>query len=320
MNRVFSVAPMLDWTDRHERFFLRLISQHALLYTEMVTTGALIYGDRERYLSFNQAEHPVALQLGGSDPHDLTECAKMAQDYGYDEVNLNVGCPSNRVQSGMFGACLMAKPELVAECVEAMQSSVSIPVTVKHRIGIDENESVEELFDFVDTVARSGCNTFIVHARKAWLKGLSPKENRTIPPLRYNVVHQLKEEMPQLEIIINGGIRDLEGATEHLKTLDGVMMGREVYHNPYILSQVDPLFYGSTKPVLTRFEILDALIPYIEQELKKGVRLQAISRHILGLFNGLPGAKKWRRYMSEHAPFASADVAVIQRGLTLIEC
>lgn len=320
MNRKFSVAPMLDWTDRHERFFLRLISQHALLYTEMVTTGALIYGDRDRYLSFNPAEHPIALQLGGSDPHDLVECAKMAQDHGYDEVNLNVGCPSNRVQSGMFGACLMAKPELVAECVGAMQSSVDIPVTVKHRIGIDENDSVEELFDFVGTVAQSGCNTFIVHARKAWLKGLSPKENRTVPPLRYDVVHQLKENMPQLEIIINGGIKDLNEVTEQLKTTDGVMMGREVYHNPYILSEVDQRFYGSTKPVLTRFEILDALIPYIEQELKKGVKLQAISRHILGLFNGLPGAKKWRRYMSENAPFADANVAVIQQGLKLIGC
>jgi len=244
----------------------------------------------------------------------------MAQDYGYDEVNLNVGCPSNRVQSGMFGACLMAKPELVATCVEAMRSSVDIPVTVKHRIGIDENESLETLFKFVETVANAGCNTFIVHARKAWLKGLSPKENRTIPPLRYDIVHQLKENMPQLDIIINGGINDLESATEQLTIVDGVMMGREVYHNPYILSEVDQRFYGSTKDLLTRFEILDAFLPYIEQELKKGVRLQAISRHILGLFNGLPGAKKWRRYISENAPSADANITVIQQALKLIGC
>ncbi|VAW56308.1 tRNA-dihydrouridine(20/20a) synthase [hydrothermal vent metagenome] len=309
---------MLDWTDRHERFFLRLISQHAHLYTEMVTTGALIHGDRERYLTFNHEEHPIALQLGGSHPQDLAECAKMAQDYGYDEVNLNVGCPSNRVQSGMFGACLMAKPELVAECVEAMQSVVNIPITVKHRIGIDENDSVEELFEFVNVVSQSGCGTFIVHARKAWLKGLSPKENRSVPPLRYDAVHDLKQNMPHLEIIINGGINDINTAVEQLKYTDGIMMGREVYHNPYILSEVDQRFYGVSKPILSRFEILDAFIPYIEQELAKGARLQSISRHILGLFNGLPGAKKWRRYMSENVPLAGANMAVIQQGLTLI--
>jgi len=256
MNRKFSVAPMLDWTDRHERFFLRLISEHCLLYTEMVTTGALIHGDRSRHLDFNHEEHPVAIQLGGSDPTDLAQCAKMAEDHGYNEINLNVGCPSNRVQSGMFGACLMAKPELVAQCVAAMQNAVSIPVTVKHRIGIDENESVEELFEFVDVVAKSGCKTFIVHARKAWLNGLSPKQNRDIPPLRYEVVHQLKQSMPQLDIIINGGIKNLDVAQEQLQYVDGVMMGREVYHNPYILSEVDQQFYQSTKTVLSRFEII----------------------------------------------------------------
>jgi len=318
MNRTFSVAPMLDWTDKHERFFLRLITRQALLYTEMITTGALIYGDRSRYLDFNTDEHPVAIQLGGSDPADLITCAKMSEDHGYDEVNLNVGCPSNRVQSGMFGACLMAKPELVAECVAAMQNAVEIPVTVKHRIGIDENETVEELFEFVEVVAEAGCKTFIVHARKAWLKGLSPKQNRDIPPLRYDVVHKLKQTMPQLEIIINGGICDLDTSAEQLKHVDGVMIGREAYHNPYILSEVDQRFYQSDKKVLTRLEIIEALYPYIEKELKHGTRLHSISRHILGLFNGMPGAKKWRRYISENAPPVGADINVIKNALKLI--
>jgi len=309
---------MLDWTDRHERFFLRLISEHCLLYTEMVTSGALIHGDRSRHLDFNHEEHPVAIQLGGSDPKDLAQCAKMAEDHGYNEINLNVGCPSNRVQSGMFGACLMAKPELVAECVVAMQHAVSIPVTVKHRIGIDENESVEALFEFVEVVAKSGCKTFIVHARKAWLKGLSPKQNRDIPPLRYDVVHQLKQTMPQLNIIINGGIKTLDAVQDQLQYVDGVMMGREVYHNPYILSKVDQLFYQSTKTVLSRFEIIESLFPYIEKELAKGVRLHSISRHVLGLFNGFPGAKKWRRYISENATLAGADLNVIKQALKLI--
>jgi len=318
MNRTFSVAPMLDWTDKHERFFLRLITQQALLYTEMITTGALIYGDRSRYLDFNEDEHPLAIQLGGSDPQDLASCAKMAEDYGYDEINLNVGCPSNRVQSGMFGACLMAKPALVAECVAAMQNAVNIPVTVKHRIGIDENETVEELFEFVEVVAEAGCKTFIVHARKAWLSGLNPKQNRDVPPLRYDVVHKLKQTMPLLEIIINGGICDLETSAEQLKYVDGVMMGREAYHNPYILSEVDQRFYQSDKQVLTRLEIIEALYPYIEKQLKKGVRLHSISRHILGLFNGMPGAKKWRRYISENAPPTGADINVIRNALKLI--
>ncbi len=318
MKRTFSVAPMLDWTDKHERFFLRLITRHALLYTEMITTGALIHGDREKHLDFNHDEHPVAIQLGGSNPADLAVCAKMAEDYGYDEINLNVGCPSNRVQSGMFGACLMARPSLVAECVAAMQNVVTIPVTVKHRIGIDENESVEELFEFVEVVAAAGCQTFIVHARKAWLNGLSPKQNRDIPPLRYDVVYKLKQSMPQLEIIINGGICDLETSKEQLQYVDGIMMGREAYHNPYILAEVDQRFYQSEHKVLSRFEILESLFPYIEKELAGGVRLHSISRHILGLFNGLPGAKKWRRYISENAPPVGADVKVIKNALKLI--
>jgi tRNA-dihydrouridine synthase A len=301
---------MLDWTDRHERFFLRLISKNALLYTEMVTTGAIIHGERSRFLEFNVEEHPVALQLGGSSPADLAECAKMAEQQGYDEVNLNVGCPSDRVKSGMFGACLMAKPQLVAECVHAMQSVVDIPVTVKHRIGIDENDSIEELFEFVEVVAKSGCKTFIVHARKAWLNGLSPKENRDIPPLRYDAVYQLKKSMPQLEIVINGGVNDLPTAQQQLEHVDGVMMGREVYHNPYILAEVDQLLYQSVEPVLSREEIFEAFIPYVERELTKGTRLHSMSRHILGLFNGLPGARKWRRYISENAPRADAGVDI----------
>ena len=310
MNRTFSVAPMLDWTDRHERFFLRLISKKALLYTEMVTTGAIIHGERARFLEFNEEEHPVALQLGGSNPVDLAECAKMAEQQGFDEINLNVGCPSDRVKSGMFGACLMAKPELVAECVHAMQSVVGIPVTVKHRIGIDENDSVEELFKFVEVVAKSGCKAFIVHARKAWLNGLSPKENRHIPPLRYEVVYQLKQSMPQLDIVINGGTSDLLTAQQQLEHVDGVMMGREVYHNPYILAEVDQLLYGSAVPVLSREEIFQAFLPYVERELARGTSLHSMSRHILGLFNGLPGARKWRRYISENAPRADASVNV----------
>ena len=318
MNRTFSVAPMLDWTDRHERYFLRLISRYALLYTEMITTGALIYGDRQRFLKFSDVEHPVAMQLGGSNPVDMASCAKMAEDHGYDEININVGCPSNRVQSGMFGACLMAEPELVAECISAMQAVVNIPVTVKHRIGVDEDESIEQLFHFVETVASAGCKTFIVHARKAWLKGLSPKENRDIPPLRYDVVHQLKQSKPDLEIILNGGICDLDTAETQLKYVDGVMMGREVYHNPYILADVDQRFYNSSEKILSRFEIIELLFPYIQQEISKGTRLHSISRHILGLFNGCPGAKKWRRYISENAPRADADENVIKQALELV--
>ena len=310
---------MLDWTDRHERFFLRLITQSSLLYTEMITAGAIIHGDRSRHLDYNQQEHPVAIQLGGSNPDDLALCAKIAEDYGYDEINLNVGCPSNRVQSGMFGACLMAKPELVAECVLAMQNVVNIPVTIKHRIGIDDNDSIEELFEFVEVVATAGCKTFIVHARKAWLNGLSPKQNRDIPPLRYDIVHDLKQAMPQLEILLNGGIRDIETAQEQMKFVDGVMMGREAYHNPYMLSEVDNLFYNANKKILSRFEILDALFPYVEEELSNGVRLHTVTRHILGLFNGLPGAKKWRRYLSENATKREAGIEVLYKSLDCLK-
>jgi len=315
-HHAFSVAPMLDWTDRHCRFFLRLISKQALLYTEMVTTGALLHGDRQRFLQFDPSEHPLALQLGGSDPAGLAACAKMAEDFGYDEVNLNVGCPSDRVQNGSFGACLMAEPELVAECVGAMRKAVSIPVTVKSRIGIDDRDSYEELIKFIGTVAEAGCDTFIVHARKAWLKGLSPKQNREVPPLRYDTVYRLKQDFPTLQIVLNGGITTLDQAEDVLGNgVDGVMVGREAYHNPYILAEVDRRLFGASAEVITRAEIIEKLLPYIEQQRAEGVRLHSITRHILGLFHGEPGARSWRRHLSEHAVKYDADASVVREAL-----
>ncbi len=311
----FCVAPMLDWTDRHCRFFHRLISQHAMLYTEMVTTGALIHADRHRFLQFDATENPLSFQLGGSNPHDLAICAKMIEDYGYAEVNLNVGCPSDRVQNGRFGACLMADPELVAECVAAMSQAVAIPVTVKSRIGIDERDSYPELVHFIATIASAGCETFIVHARKAWLSGLSPKQNREVPPLRYDLVYQLKKDFPQLEIIINGGIMSLDQAEDMLKHVDGVMMGREAYHNPYILAHVDKRFFASDSDPLSRPAIVALLIPYIQEQLKTDVRLNSVSRHILGLFHGQPGARGWRRYISENVGKSGVDENVILEAL-----
>lgn len=302
---------MMDWTDRHCRYFHRLISQHALLYTEMVTTGALIHGDRHRFLQFNPEENPLALQLGGSNPQDLATCAKMAEDYGYDEVNLNVGCPSERVQNGRFGACLMAEPQLVAECVAAMKQAVNIPVTVKSRIGVDDKDSYEELVNFVATIAQAGCETFIIHARKAWLSGLSPKQNRDVPPLRYDLVYQLKTDFPQLEIILNGGITTLDQAAEVLQYVDGVMMGREAYHNPYLLADVDKRFYGVQREPLSREAILELLIPYIQQQLKNEVRLNSVVRHTLGLFHGMPGGRLWRRHISENVGKLGADERVL---------
>ncbi len=315
INRRFSVAPMLDWTDRHCRYFHRLLSKHALLYTEMVTTGALIHGDKHRFLQFNASENPVAFQLGGSNPKDLAVCAKMVEEYGYDEINLNVGCPSDRVQNGSFGACLMAEPALVAECIAAMSQVVSIPVTVKSRIGIDDKDSYEELVQFIGTIADTGCKTFIVHARKAWLKGLSPKQNREVPPLDYERVYQLKRDFPGLEIIINGGITTLEQASGMLDQVDGVMVGREAYQNPYILAGVDNLLYGDIKEKVSRQEIVQTLIPYIQEQLRLGLRLNNVSRHILGLFHGEPGARGWRRYISENVSKAGADETVILRAL-----
>ncbi|MES9962468.1 MAG: tRNA dihydrouridine(20/20a) synthase DusA [Candidatus Sedimenticola sp. 20ELBAFRAG] len=311
LDRRLCIAPMLDWTDRYCRYFLRLISRHVVLYTEMVTTGAIIHGDRERFLKFDKFEHPVALQLGGSDPADLAQCAKLGEEWGYDEINLNVGCPSDRVQSGRFGACLMATPELVAECVDAMKQSVSIEVTVKHRIGIDDRDSYGELCDFIGASSEAGCRTFIVHARKAWLQGLSPKENREIPPLSYETVYRLKQDFPALEIIINGCIMTLDQSKVHLEHVDGVMIGREAYNNPWMLAEADQQIYGDDHPIPTRHEIVEQLIPFIEQEQAAGTPVNRVSRHILGLFNGQPGARAWRRHISENAHRKGADSSVI---------
>jgi tRNA-dihydrouridine synthase A len=310
---------MLDWTDRHERYFLRLLSRRILLYTEMVTTGALIHGDRDRFLAYNDREHPVALQLGGSDPGDLAVCAKMAQDVGYDEVNLNLGCPSDRVQSGRFGACLMAEPDLVAQCVAAMRQAVDIPVTVKTRIGIDELDSFEELSAFVRAVAEGGCKTFILHARKAWLTGLSPKANREVPPLDYDRVYRIKEAFPDLEIVINGGIRTEAQIRQHLPFVDGVMVGRAAYEDPYFLSTVDQAFYGETRAVSSRQEVLEAFCEYAETQLATGVRLNQMTRHIMGLFRGVPGARAWRRHLSEHTHLSGAGVDVVRDAVERIE-
>lgn len=309
---------MLDWTDRHCRFFHRLLTKEAILYTEMVTTGAILYGDPARQLRFNSQEHPVALQLGGSEPQELAQCARIAQDYGYDEINLNVGCPSERVQKGAFGACLMAESQLIAECVSAMQAAVAIPITVKNRIGIDDQEDYADLHHFIDTVSQAGCQTFIIHARKAWLKGLSPKENREIPPLRYDLVYQIKQAFPALEIIINGGITTLEQCQQHLQHVDGVMVGREAYHNPWLLAQVDPLLYGTPAPLESRQAALLAMLPYVQAQLDAGVPLGHISRHLLGLFQGMPGARAFRRLISENAHKPDAGVKLLRDALAKI--
>ena len=296
-----SVAPMLDWTDRHCRYLHRLLSHHALLYTEMVTTGALLHGDVARHLRFDAAEHPVALQLGGSEPQDLAHCAHLGQQWGYDEINLNCGCPSERVQRGAFGACLMNEPQLVADCVKAMVDAVSVPVTVKHRIGIDQREDYGFVRDFVGTVAEAGCRVFIVHARNAWLKGLSPKENREIPPLRYAVAAQLKRDFPHLTIAINGGFQTDAAVQEQLALLDGVMVGREAYHNPWWLARWDTLHLGGVDRALTREGIEEAMVDYMEREARShGTPWYAIARHMLGLRNGLPGARRWRQVWSDH--------------------
>ena len=313
-----SVAPMMDWTDRHARYFLRLISRHTLLYTEMVTTGAILNGDREKLLGFDDTEHPIALQLGGSNPKELAESAVIGQDYGYDEINLNVGCPSDRVQSGKIGACLMAEPDLVAECVSSMINSVDIPITVKHRIGIDDHGSYENLSRFVKMVSSSGCKTFIVHARIAILSGLSPKQNREIPPLTYEYVYRLKQDFPQLEICINGGIKSIDSSIQHLEKVDGVMIGREAYNNPYILSQADQEIFKSSRSPLTRIEVVEALIPYIEKHLNAGGKLQHITRHILGLFHAQPNGKLWRRHLSEMVTKPDAGIQLVKDALSIV--
>ena len=296
-----SVAPMMDWTDRHCRYFHRLLSSKALLYTEMVTTGALVHGDVARHLDYNLEEHPVALQLGGSEPQDLAHCAKLGEQWGYDEINLNCGCPSERVQRGAFGACLMAEPQLVADCVKAMVDVVSVPVTVKHRIGIDKLESYDFVRDFVGAVSLAGCNTFIVHARSAWLKGLSPKENREVPPLRYALVHRLKQDFPDLNIAINGGITTNTQITEQLQKLDGVMVGREAYHNPWLLASWDADYFGAVPSGLTREDVEARMCDYMLREFAShGTPWSAIARHMLGLRHGLPGSRRWRQVWSDH--------------------
>lgn len=314
INRTISVAPMMDWTDRHDRYFLRLIAPDILLYSEMITAQAIKFGDKDKLLGFHDLEHPLALQIGGSDPALLAHAAKVGEQYGYDEINLNVGCPSERVKSGSFGACLMKEPELVAECISAMMKAVSIPVTVKCRIGVDELDAYDDMKHFVTTVAQTGCNVFIIHARKAWLQGLSPKENREIPPLRYADVAQLKNEMPHLTIILNGGIKTEAQIDEALVWADGVMIGREAYHNPYWLSQLQNNYYQSDAK-LSRKEVVDAFIPYVEHQLANGVKLSSITRHIIGLFQTIPGAAKWRRYISEHAYKKDAGTDVIMQAL-----
>ncbi len=301
---------MMDWTDRHCRMFHRAFTKRALLYTEMVTADALLHGDLEYLIGFNPDEQPLALQLGGSDPIKLAQASKMGEDYGYSEINLNCGCPSDRVQSGAFGACLMAQPERVAECISAMQNAVDIPVTVKCRIGIDDDDPNERLFSFVNTVADAGCQVFIVHARKAWLKGLSPKENRDIPPLDYDLVVRLKKARPDLTISLNGGLVDMEASLDQLSCLDGVMLGRAAYHTPHILGQVDRLVFGETTPDVSEHQALAAYRPYIKAQLEKGTHLHAMTRHMMGLFNGKRGAKKWRRYLSENAPGAKGVEAI----------
>ena len=311
----FSVAPMLDWTDRHCRYFHRILTKQSLLYTEMVTTGAILFGKGD-YLTFNAEEHPVSLQLGGSDPVSLAKCAKLAEQRGYDEIN--VGCPSDRVQNGMFGACLMGNATLVADCIKAMQDAVTIPVTVKHRIGIDQQDSYEFVCQFIETIMPY-CQTFIVHARKAWLSGLSPKENREVPPLDYERVYQLKRDYPELVIAINGGITSLEQIKIHLQHVDGVMVGREAYQNPMLLSEIDQQIFAKDHVITNPISAIEQLFPYIEVELAKGTQLNHIMRHTLGIFNGKKGAKQWRRYLSENAHKKGAGLEVVEKALSFIQ-
>jgi len=315
VNRL-SVAPMMDWTDRHCRYFHRLLAPHARLYTEMVTSAALVHGDRQRLLGFDDAEHPVALQLGGSDPQELAQAARIGAEFGYDEINLNVGCPSDRVQSGRFGACLMHEPALVADCFTSMREAVTIPVTIKCRLGVDDQDEYADLQHFIETVAARGCGIFIVHARKAWLKGLSPKENREVPPLNYQRVYQLKRDFPALTILINGGIQSLAEVRTHLMHTDGVMLGRTAYHEPYRLAELEHALFGT--PLPDRMALIRQMREYTERHLAEGGKLNHISRHLLGLFQGLPGARGWRRHLSENAHRDNADWGVVERALASI--
>jgi tRNA-dihydrouridine synthase A len=314
----FSVAPMMEWTDRHCRVFHRCLTAYARLYTEMVTAPAVIHGDRERLLGFSEGEHPVALQIGGSEPAELAEAARIGAAAGYDEINLNVGCPSDRVQSGSFGACLMREPDLVARGVDAMKNAVDVPVTVKCRIGVDDQVPADVLPAFAETMKQAGADALIVHARMAWLKGLSPKENREVPPLDYPLVYALKQAHPDWPVSINGGIQSLEEAEGHLAHMDGVMMGRTAYHEPYVLARVDQRLFGATTPVPTRHEALERFLPYVDELLGKGVRLNAMAKHVLGLFHGTPGARAFRRHLSEHMHKDGAGLNVLTDAAALV--
>ena len=313
------VAPMMDWTDRHCRYFLRLVTRHARLYTEMVTTGALLHGDVPRHLDFDAAEHPVALQLGGSAPAALARCATLGEHWGYDEINLNVGCPSERVQTGSFGACLMAEPALVADCVRAMRDAVAIPVTVKHRIGLDRNDDYGFVRDFVGTVAAAGCGVFIVHARNAVLKGLSPKENREVPPLKYDVVHRLKREFPSLVFVTNGGIVDWDAIGRELEAVDGVMLGRAAYHDPWILAPADARLYGAAGSEPSRADVLRALMPYAEAQVTRGTPLRSIACHVLGLYHGQAGGRRYRQILSDAKRLKDAGPELFEEALAVVE-
>lgn len=315
----FSVAPMMDWTDRHCRVFHRLLSRRARLYTEMLTTGAIIHGDRQRLLGFDVSEHPVALQLGGSNPSDLAEAARIGEGFGYDEINMNVGCPSDRVKGGNFGACLMAEPQLVAECVAAMKQAVKIPVTVKCRIGIDDQDPEIALDTLSHDVIAAGSDALVVHARKAWLNGLSPKENRDIPPLDYDRVYRLKTTLPNVPVIINGGIVTIAAAKQHLDHVDGAMLGRAAYQEPWRLLSVDPELFGEAAPHATMHDVIEALMPYIERELAAGTRLHSITRHLVGAFHGVPGARAFRRYLAEVCTKPGAGTASLREALKIVE-
>jgi tRNA-dihydrouridine synthase A len=314
--RKISVAPMMDWTDRHCRYFLRLLSPHARLYTEMVTAAALAHGDAAKLLRFDPAEHPVALQVGGSDPGMMAAAARMGADAGYDEININVGCPSDRVQNGQFGACLMSSPDVVANCYREMSASIAVPVTVKTRVGIDDQDSFEFLYEFVERLQAAGCKTFILHARIAILQGLSPKDNRTVPPLEYERVYRIKRECPDLEIVLNGGVSSTDQVREHLGHVDGVMIGRKAYHEPYFLTELEKALFGDEDwQAPGRHEVVRSMIPYIERQLSAGDQLQRITRHMLGLFAGQPGARAWRRHLSENAHLPGAGVEVLLEAL-----
>lgn len=320
LDRRLSVAPMMDWTDRHQRVFMRGLTKDTLLYTEMVVAAALLFNKDGpgRFLDYNEIEHPIALQLGGSDAKQLAECCRIAEKWGYDEVNLNAGCPSDRVSAGRFGACLMAEPDLVADCIKAMQDATSLPVTIKHRIGIDDLDTYEHLTGFVDTVAQTGCNTFIVHARKAWLTGLSPKQNRVVPPLRHDIAYKLKTDFPDLEIILNGQIKSIEEVQSHLEFVDGVMIGRAAYETPYIMAQADQVIFGGTHPLKDRFEVLENFMPYVEEQLANDVYLRHMAKHLFGLFQGIRGAKAWRRHLGENMLKNDADISVIRTAVDII--